>query len=72
MNLPLLLLMVGEDTPVHNNYYSSRWKGSRNQAVTTGAHAEDFEARIGKTQFIGRLVDDGSMWEAHSMSSRPN
>jgi len=42
-------------------------QGPSNNAVTLGTHAEAFQSRIGKTQFLGRFTQDGSMWEAHGV-----
>ncbi|XP_006458472.1 hypothetical protein AGABI2DRAFT_217075 [Agaricus bisporus var. bisporus H97] len=35
-----------------------------NKGVTSGQHAEDFEARHGKTHFVGRRLSSGDIWQA--------
>ncbi|KAF8803526.1 glycoside hydrolase [Phlegmacium glaucopus] len=39
--------------------------GDVNHAVTSGPHADAFQARIGKTHFIGRPLKEGDMWQAN-------
>ncbi|KAG8906849.1 Processing alpha glucosidase I [Tulasnella sp. 408] len=41
-----------------------RVESSNSQILTEGEHAETFEARNGKTHFMGRMVPDGGLWRA--------
>lgn len=41
-----------------------------NKGVTSGQHAEDFEARHGKTHFVGRRLSSGDIWQARGVSTR--
>ncbi|KAH7930897.1 glycoside hydrolase family 63 protein [Leucogyrophana mollusca] len=38
--------------------------GPDNNAITTGAHAEDFTDRLGKSHFLGLRLNSGDVWTA--------